>query len=90
MLAQEPRVQIAPNVRELTESQDVQEDLPEIDTGGTHHPTGVEKEGEEEPLELLEDTVIDQEVVIEVDREELEEVPQELHHLEGEPQPHPE
>ena len=46
--------------------------------------------GEEEPLELLEDTVIDQEVVIEVDREELEEVPQELHHLEGEPQPHPE
>lgn len=49
MLAQEPRVQIAPNVRELTESQDVQEDLPEIDTGGTHHPTGVEKEGELHP-----------------------------------------
>ena len=43
MLGQEPHVQTVLNVRE---NQDVQEDLQEIDIGGTHHPTGVENEGE--------------------------------------------
>ena len=46
MLLREPHVQTALNVQEQTESQDVQEDREEIDTGGTHRPTGVEKEGE--------------------------------------------
>lgn len=46
MLLREPHVQTAHNVREQTESRDVQEDREEIDTGGTHRPTGVEKEGE--------------------------------------------
>ena len=46
MLRREPHVQTAHNVREQTESLDVQEDREEIDTGGTHRPTGVEKEGE--------------------------------------------
>jgi len=87
MLGQEPHVQTVLNVRE---NQDVQEDLQEIDIGGTHHPTGVENEGEEEPLELLEDIATDQEAVIEVDQGETEEVHQELHHLEGEPQLQPE
>ena len=46
MLLREPHVQTAHNVQEQTESLDVQEDREEIDTGGTHRPTGVEKEGE--------------------------------------------
>lgn len=87
MLLREPHVQTAHNVREQTESRDVQEDQEEIDTGGTHRPTGVEKEGEDELLELVEDTVIDQEVVIEVDQEEIGEVHPERLHLDDEPQP---
>lgn len=87
MLLREPHVQTAHNVQEQTESQDVQEDREEIDTGGTHRPTGVEKEGEDELPELVEDTVIDQEVVIEVDQEEIGEVHPERLHLDDEPQP---
>ena len=44
-LPQEPPVPIATNVRGQTGSQDVQEDLGEIDTGGTHRHTGGEREG---------------------------------------------
>lgn len=86
MLLREPHVQTALNVQEQTESQDVREDREEIDTGGTHRPTGVEKEGEDELLELVEDTVIDQEVVIEAGQEELDEEHPERHHLDEEQQ----
>jgi len=87
MLLQEPLAPIAPNARGQTGSQDVQEDQGEIDTGGTHRPTGVEKEGGEEQREQVDDTVIDPEVVIEVDLEEIEEEHQEQHRQEEEAQP---
>lgn len=86
-LPQEPPVPIATNVRGQTGSQDVQEDLGEIDTGGTHRHTGDEREEEEEPLELVDDIVTGQGAVIGVDLVELEEERPEQHHQEGEQPP---
>lgn len=87
MLLREPRAPIAPNARGQTGSLDVQEDRGEIDTGGTHRPTGVEKEDEEEPLGLEEGIVTGPEAVIEVDQVELEGGLQELHRQEEEQHP---